>query len=239
MTKDISTLRRMETLIEDWEQVSDRRSIFLRCYLLMTRNMLDAIDSGEFNDSAWVRVLLHRFAEYYFDALDEYDRNSGNTPAVWLEVHNAARSDDTLVLQNLLLGINAHINYDLVLTLVDLLQDEWPHLSSENRERRYDDHYHVNAIIGRTIDTVQDQILEVLAPNMDLIDRLMGPIDEWLISELITRWRDEVWTYAVNLIETGDQKKREQQRGKIESLTLNRARTILLDNSIADLTRFL
>jgi hypothetical protein len=50
---------------------------------------------------------------------------------------------------------------------------------------------------------------------------------------------DEVWTYAVNLIETADQKQREQQRGMIEDLTLNRARAILLENSIADLTHFL
>ena len=34
----------------------------------------------------------------------------------------AASQTETLVLQNLLLGINAHINYDLVLTLVEMHQ---------------------------------------------------------------------------------------------------------------------
>lgn len=76
----------------------------------MTRNMLAAIKSGEFNDSVWVSILLHRFADYYFDALSAYEQESEHTPAVWLRVHNAALSEDTLILQNLLLGINAHIN---------------------------------------------------------------------------------------------------------------------------------
>lgn len=239
MSKDLPTLQRMQALIAGWDRDSDPRSIFLRCYLLMTRNMLAAIDAGEFNDPAWVRVFLHRFADYYFDALDEYDRKGELTPPVWRTVHDATRNEDTFVLQNLLLGINAHINYDLVLTLVDLMDHEWASLGPVDREKRYQDHYHVNAIIGRTIDIVQDQVVEVLAPGMDLIDKLMGPIDEWLISELISKWRDEVWIYAVNLIETVDQQQRQQQLSEIERTTLNRARTILLENSIADLTKFL
>jgi len=78
------------------------------------------------------------------------------------------------------------------LILVDLLEPELADLNPKNRKRRYDDHYHVNTIIGRTIDSVQDQVLEALAPNLDLVDKILRPIDEWLISELITNWREEL-----------------------------------------------
>ena len=77
----------METLLQEMENVSDRRAIFLNCYMLMTRNMEQAIPSGEFLDSEWLRTFLDRFAEYYFDVLHRYDLDSPATPIVWHYVH--------------------------------------------------------------------------------------------------------------------------------------------------------
>ncbi len=67
-------IERMQALIARWEEQADPRSVFLSCYLLMTRNMLSAIDRGEFTDPAWADRLLHRFADYYFVALDAYEQ---------------------------------------------------------------------------------------------------------------------------------------------------------------------
>jgi hypothetical protein len=112
----------MQSLVQELEKVSDRRAIFLDCYVRMTQNMFEAIEAGEFNDSSWVHTLLHRFADYYFEALRAYELDSPTTSAVWRLVHRAAGQAKTRVLQNLVLGINAHINYDLVLTLVEMLE---------------------------------------------------------------------------------------------------------------------
>ena len=224
--------QRMQSLVQHWEAASDRRSIFLSCYMLMTLNMLAAIDIGEFNDSIWVNGLLHRFADYYFDALEAYERDSPATPAVWRLTHDAARRPETQVLQNLLLGVNAHINYDLVLTLVDVLEREWAGLPTSHRARCYADHCHVNDVIGRTIDAVQDRVIERLTPAMDLVDKLLGPLDEWMISRLITRWRDEVWGQAVQLMETPEPGERERLRRQVEAASLRRANAILLDGSL-------
>lgn len=221
-------LERMQTLVQKWEEASDRRSIFLSCYTLMTHNMLAAIDGGEFENPTWVNRLLHQFADYYFDALDAYERDSPATPAVWRPAHNAAGRSETLVLQNLLLGINAHINYDLVLTLVDMLEPEWTRLSAGEREQRYADYCYVNDIIGRTLDAVQDGVVERLVPAMDIVDKMLGPIDEWMVSRLLTLWRDEVWNQAVRLIETSKPPEREELRQQIEAATLKRAEAILL-----------
>jgi hypothetical protein len=135
------------------------------------------------------------------------------------------------VIQDLLLGINAHINYDLVFTLCDMLEPEWKQLTGAERNQRHADHIQVNHIIAKTIDAVQDQVLETLVPEMDLVDRLMGPFDEWMISELISHWRDEVWEQAVSLIEMKDLKARERREKEIEILTQNRASIILLEES--------
>jgi hypothetical protein len=216
----------MRRHVGDWESTGDRRAIFLGCYLRMTENMLGAIGDGEFHDAAWVSALLHHFADYYFNALAAYDRGDPNTPAVWQQTHDAARNPETMVLQNLLLGVNAHINYDLVLALVDMLSPEWGGLDAGGRTRRYEDHDHVNDVIARTVDCVQDEVVERYAPEMDLIDKLLGPVDEWLAASLIRRWRDEVWDHAVEMLEAPEKQRRIRSE-KIERAALNRAARFL------------
>lgn len=232
---DQPVTQRMRSLINLWESQSDQRAIFLSCYLLMTENMLRAIETDQFHDSEWVNSFLHRFADYYFNALDTYEHDRDQTPSVWVRVHDAAKRSSTRVIQNLLLGINTHINFDLIFTLVDMLDPEWEQLAPAEREWRHADHDQVNQIIGRTIDTVQDQVLEVMVPEMDLVDKLMGPLDEWMISELITHWRDEVWSRAVDIIETKDPLDREQRKKEFEVVTERRASTILLESGSLDL----
>ena len=196
----------------------------------MTENMLAAIEADQFHDSKWVYAFLHRFADYYFDALKAYDHKREEAPEVWVIVHDAANKGTTQVIQNLLLGINTHINYDLIFALVDMLEDEWELLSQSEREIRRSDHNQVNQIIAETIDSVQDEVLETLVPEMDLVDKLMGPLDEWMISKLITHWRDDVWQQAVDLLETNELDQRARKKEEIEIQTYNRASTILLED---------
>ena len=228
-------LDRMTRQIQDWETTANRRAIFLSCYKQMTQNMLAGIDAADFHDPPWVNQLLHRFAEYYFNALVHYEAHDGATPLVWQQVHDSANRVETLVIQNLILGVNAHINYDLVLTLVDLLQAEWENLQPALRQQRYADYCLVNDVIGRTIDTVQDTVIERWSPLMDVVDKLLGRLDEWLISHLITHWREKVWQQAVQVIETADPTTREQLRQQIEASTLKRADAILLKDGLTTL----
>ena len=221
-------VERMQALISRWEEQADQRSVFLSCYLLMTRNMLSAIDRGEFKDPAWVDRLLHRFADYYFVALEAYERNPAGAPRVWQVTFDTTRNPGVLALQKLLLGVNAHINYDLVLTLAELLAPEWAQLPEDRRTERYADHRQVNDVIARTIDAVQDQVLEPSMPILDIIDRLCGSLDERLISRLIAQWRDDVWRNATTLLEIGHPDERARLMRQVETEALRRAGAIAL-----------
>jgi hypothetical protein len=218
---------RMLGQVQDWERLHDRRSIFLGCYQLMTGNMLAAIEAAEFSDAPWVDRLLHHFASYYFNALEAYEKRSPATPAVWQQTFDACRQEETNVFQNLLLGMNAHINYDLVFTLVDILGEEWNALEEEQRSQRYTDHFHVNSIIYRTIDAVQDAIIEPRDSLLEIADRLLGPVDEWALSMLVTHWRDEVWENALRLLDTPEPGLRLQKVRQIENEAIQRGRIIL------------
>jgi len=216
MPEEQPVLTRMTALVDRWEAAHDRRAIFLGCYRLMTRNMLDAIAAGRFQDDVWVSNLLHHFAAYYFDALADYDQRRADTPAVWQLAFDATRDEDVTTLQHLLLGVNAHINFDLVFTLVDQLSPEWAELTDEHRERRHADHTLVNQIIGETVDAVQDQVIDRHSPWYDFVDKLLGPIDEWLTSRLISHWREEVWENAICYLELATPEEREALRQRIE-----------------------
>jgi len=235
MASEDPVIDQMQSLIDVWEENGDRRAIFLGCYVLMTRNMLAAVSSGGFEDEVWVSALLHRFAAYYFQALEAYDQKPDGAPGVWQVAFNAAHQPHTYVMQNLILGMNAHINYDLVFALADLLEPEWSGLSPEGRQMRYRDHCQVNEIIYQTINSVQDQVVDRYSPAMEWVDKLMGPVDEWLTSGLISDWREEVWENATLLIQTPGMAEREALLRQVEQHSLRRAHSILGEEGITGL----
>lgn len=223
---DLPLADRMQLLLERWQAAADPRADFLGCYRMMTANMLAAIRSGEFHDPDWVSSLLNHFAGYYFKALDAYDQGLPDIPQVWRYTFESAQKPHSLVLQNLMLGVNAHINYDLIFALEDMLSPYWQQLSADERRARYDDHCRVNHIIQRTIDSVQDTIIEPEIPLMEIADRLFGQLDERVISRMITHWRDEVWEQARLLLETSGADERLRACQQIEDQTLKRAHLI-------------
>ncbi len=211
---------RMVAVLTQWESAGDRRAIFLGCYTMMTRNMLAALDAGRFHDGPWVRALLEHFAGYYFDALAACEAGAPIAPAVWRRTFAAAGRPKTRALQNLLLGVNAHVNFDLTFAVVDMLAPEWAGLSEVEREARYQDFCQVNRIIAETVDEVQDEVLERYAPAMDLVDKLLGRLDEWIAARMITRWRDEVWRNVVRWLAADDTAERAALHRKVEAAAL-------------------
>lgn len=217
---------RMAQLVDQWQQQSDRRAIFLQCYQMMTENMIAGVANGRFHDGPWVTHLLEHFADYYFAALEAYEACQPCAP-VWTLAHDTAINRRAHVLQNLFLGINAHINYDLALTVYDLLHAEWSSLSSAQRQARYEDYCLVNDIIAETIDAVQDDVVERHSPLMALVDWLGGRMDEFIVAQLITHWREEVWRTALQLVEAADDEAREQVRQMLEQRAVRRSQAIL------------
>jgi hypothetical protein len=225
MLKQSEILRQMDQQVLTWQSNQDKRHVFLNCYRMMTANMLEAVDANQFHDSEWVKKLLHRFAEYYFNALEQYERNE-EAPAVWKQVHDSSCKSNLHLLQCLILGVNAHINYDLVLTLDEMLRHEWQNLSDEQKKKRFEDHCTVNDIIGSTIDAVQDEILAPADPFMRFIDKAMGRMDEYLLSIMITKWRHQVWKNAHEMMLATDQNQRESIRISVEKQVMALGRKI-------------
>lgn len=229
-----SFLEEMQHHVAQWEARRDQRAIFLGCYALMTENMLQAINAGEFQDPVWVRALLEHFAAYYFQALEAYDRDPRTTPRVWNYAFTAANHPETTVLAKLILGVNAHINYDLVFAVADMLQPEWQTLTQERLLTRHHDHCHVNIIIAQTIDSVQDEIIERYDPRYARVDDLMGPLDEWVIQTTIAEWREHVWQHALQWLAAADEAEQQTVKLQVETESVRIANTLLGRGSLSD-----
>ena len=63
-------------------------------------------------------------------------------------------------------------------------------------------------------------------PVMALVDSLLGPVDEFLISGLISQWRELVWVNASSLLEMGDADQRANRIAEIEQEVLRIGRMI-------------
>lgn len=196
------TLDRMVELASSWERAGDRRAVFADAYSRMTESMLAAIDRREFEDERWVSRLLDRFADYYFNAVDAWDHDA-DCPLVWCDAFAACDHNDLHMLQVLFLGINAHINHDLVFALGDVL-DDWDRLDATTRLRREVDHRNVNLVIARTVDVVQDEVVDPRSPMLGFLDDIFAGLDEWLFSLLISGWRSDVWDQAQRLLMAPD-----------------------------------
>lgn len=216
----------MTAQIAVWDEAGDGRAVFLDCYARMTTAVDDALVAGEFGDGPWVAELLDRFAGYYFSTLD--DERAGPVPEPWVVAHTAALGRRSTVLQLLLAGVNAHINYDLVLTLVDLLDDEWMDLDEDGRERRRADYDHINRVISTTADGVQDFVVERRAPGLDLFDKILGPLDERIAVKVLTGWRTRVWSQAIATMAEREPDRRGVRVGTLERQCARRGRWILL-----------
>ena len=230
MADNTATYDRMMHLADEFDMHHDKRAIFVRCYGMMTANMQAALAAGEFHDPAWVGPWLDHFADYYFRALDAYNQRPATAPRIWRLTHELAKMPATSPIEDLLLGINAHINGDLPLVLRDVLAPDWATLTPEQREWRHRDHIHVNDVIGRTTNAVRREVLERYSHLMCVIDHVCFPaieLGEWELGRIIAGWRDAVWQHAVRLVEEADALDQEFLRYDIEGGAIHRVRILV------------
>jgi hypothetical protein len=239
MNENSPVLTRMNELLDAWEAAKDRRLIFLTCYRMMTRNIIAAIEASDFEDPPWVNTLMDNFAGLYFRALETDQGEKTGSPSVWQIAFQAANNPRIPALQNLVLGVNAHINYDLVFALSDLLATEWHQLTPEQRQMRYRDHCHVNDVIYSTIIPVQNQVINRFEPQLEVFEKLLGPVDEWMTELLISDWREEVWKHATRLVDVEDEADRQAVVRQVEEISLKRAQDILGKGGFSDLIEFI
>lgn len=200
----------MRTALDHFHERDDYRAVFLRAYYIITRNVGAAVDQrGDFVgkqiffDSDWVRRLTGRFASLYFQSLTTSEREAGSERA-WKIAHETAESRRGTIVQDLLLGLNAHINYDLAYaTYLNMKEhgDERDHLLLP---RRKFDHDQVNNILVRSTPEVAETLTRDYGGGILLLTRVLLNLDDILSSTGLKYFRERVWWTAIAYLAATD-----------------------------------
>lgn len=162
---------------------------FNELYLAVTRAVATEVPVGRFEDPEFLAALAGNFANRYFAALDAAAMDG--TSKAWEPVFEARTDRRVAPLQFALAGMNAHINYDLCLALVETCRER--RISPRRDSAQFRDHTRVNQTLERVEEVVKDRFLIGLA---DLADDALGRLDDVIAMWKVARAREAAWTNA-------------------------------------------
>jgi hypothetical protein len=187
-------IARLTDIIDISRQEPGRLGYFGALYRKVTINVKQGILNGRFEDGARMERLDVNFANRYLEAYELHRK--GEFPTVsWQVSFEAARHWRPLILQHLLLGINAHINLDLGIAAVETSP-------GDQLARLKQDFDMINRILADLVQPVQDEIGEV-SPWIGFLERI-DPSDDAIINFSLDRARSSAWNFAVRLNSLGE-----------------------------------
>lgn len=186
-------IARMEGDLSRLRAARDGRRHFHATYLRTTRAVAAEIERGDFLDNAWLVRWDVAFAQLYLDALDADDRGDA-VPQPWRCAFDTARDRaDLPPLRHVLLGMNAHINFDLPQALLAVITPA-EFADPDLLARRGSDHRHVDEVLLRQVGAEDREMGR--AVRLSLLDRLLGPLNRASTRRLLVEARAKVWHNA-------------------------------------------
>lgn len=198
-------IRKMDQIVDQCKCDQLRAGYFAVLYRFVTIRIKEGIDNDEFDDNERMEQLDSIFARRFFDAFDGHYNNSGKpVTQSWKHAFDSAESSDYIIMQHLLLGINAHINLDLGIAAAETMKDD-------NLDLIREDYNRINVILASLVDDVTS--------NMSRISLFFGPMirlargaDEMLVKFSIVVARDGAWKFAHEYRVTEDKQRAVRDR---------------------------
>jgi Family of unknown function (DUF5995) len=185
---------RMAATLESLQATGDKRQYFHATYQRTTVAVAEELRRGGFADSEWVERWDVAFADLYLEALET--ALAGRSPSrPWGIAFSAPAYLPAL--RHVLLGMNAHINYDLPQALVAVIADE-EFDDAELLARREADHRAIDHVLASRVAAEDDELVRISGPG-SLLDRLLGPFNRLGTQRFLREARKKVWANAIAL----------------------------------------
>lgn len=186
----VTVMQSIDGLLPD----NDGLKWFNKLYLMVTQKIDGQSPQSAWENPAWLTRLDVVFAGFYFAAIVGALTQNADTASSWdalFEARNRAGIDR---IQFALAGMNAHINHDLALAL--LQTDDEMHLTPALQSPEHNDYQRVNALLKAELPVA----LQFLATG------IVGELaqDTGKIGRLLAIWdihvaRDLAWNFADHL----------------------------------------
>lgn len=183
-------ITRLDDIIALARRERSRVGYFPALYRKVTLRVKQGIAAGEFEDGPRMEQLDVVFANRYLEAYDQ--QRAGDRPThAWALAFAATRAWSPIVLQHLLLGMNAHINLDLGIAAATIAPgSELPRLRA--------DFVKINEVLNSLVDTVKGELARIWAP-LGPLDRMSGRIEDVVAEFSMGKARDDAWQFAETL----------------------------------------
>jgi hypothetical protein len=167
---------------------SDGIACFVRLYLAVTEGVQAQLADVAFSDPAFLAALDARFADLFFAAAD-------HPPPAWAPLFEARHRRGIAPLQFALAGMNAHINRDLPVALVETCTAHGVDLAKASTQHA--DYVRVNGVLA----TVEAAVRAQYVPGgiWRLLDRVLHRfhrLDDVVAMWDVSRARDAAWANA-------------------------------------------
>ena len=183
-------IAQLDEVIARSRREHSRLGFFACLYRNVTVEVKRGIASDRFEDGPRMERLDVTFANRYLTALERYRRDE-QTSKCWVASFKAAPQWPPIVLQHLLLGMNAHINLDLgAAAAITCPGDQLPSLKRDFNE--------INNILAAMTEGVQWQLSQI-SWWMKVLDFVGGRTNRVVLNWSIDRARDAAWRVAERL----------------------------------------
>jgi hypothetical protein len=180
----------LEEIIAKCIKEKNTAGYFAALYYKVTCAVKEGIKNGDYEDGPRMERLDVLFASRYINAWNAWQNNQPTTGS-WDIAFKKIKNKLTLILQHLLLGINAHINLDLGIAAVQTMDNKDLHPL-----RR--DFIRINALLSSLmLDVLKD--LNRISPLTSLLGLHAKNSKSMILNFTIESARDGAWCFAQDL----------------------------------------
>lgn len=211
----------IEALDEIIQECKDNQvplGYFAALYRKVTIQVKEGIAEDFFDDGPRMETLDVIFAKRYIDAYRRHQKSESIT-ASWLRAFELAPKYWPIVLQRLLIGMNAHINLDLGIAAAEVMK-------GKDIQYLKNDFNKINDILSELVVEVEEDLSQIW-PFLKKILKWVGKVDDFLINFSMKIARDGAWGFAEELSKTSEDnieaviQSRDHDVAKIASLITN------------------
>jgi hypothetical protein len=183
-------ITQLEEIIQQTIIDENPMGYFAALYHHVTVTVKEGIANQYYSDGKRMEQLDVNFANRYLEAYTQFQQKQPCTQS-WPYAFETTKKIWPTVLQNLLLGINAHINLDLGIAAVQTNP-------GKDIDALKEDFYKINAVLASLVSDVEKSMAEIW-PTLTLILKRVGKMDSFLIDFSMQQARDGAWKFATEL----------------------------------------
>ena len=177
----------LDEIIEVSKQEQSAIGLFTILYREVTLRIKEGIGNGSFQNGERMEKLDVIFANRYLKAYYQYKAKEKPSEC-WEFSFQQAETFWPIVVQHLLLGINAHVNLDLGIASAQVSTIE------DIEDLKYD-FDQINIILSNLVGGVEKCLIKIW-PTLTIILKLSGKIDNFFIDFSMKTARDGAWKFA-------------------------------------------